>query len=262
MHQQETEVAARWNGNADQWTHDVRAGYDTYRDLFTFPAFRAFLPSLDGLDVADFGCGEGTNTRAFAAMGARITGIDISERLLAHAEAEENDDPRGITYLQSSYSADTGLAAGSFDAVVSTMALMDGPDFDGAMREAYRLIRPGGFIAFSILHPCFITPGLHWEKDETGRATALCASRYFDRSTFTERWKFGDRPKEEAVETFAVPRFPRTMSDYINGVAKAGFRLARIEEPQPTDEACEAIPRFRRWRDLTAFFLLVLAERP
>jgi 2-polyprenyl-3-methyl-5-hydroxy-6-metoxy-1,4-benzoquinol methylase len=256
------EVASHWNRNADQWTHDVRSGYDVYRDLFTFPAFQQFLPSLDGLEVIDFGCGEGTNTRQLAQMGARMTGIDISERLIEYARHAEEANPLGITYKVSSYSDDTGFRDASFDAVVSTMALMDGPDFDAAMREAYRLLRPGGFLAFSILHPCFITPGLRWEKDEQGRAVALSVAHYFSRTGFTEHWRFGDRPEDEEVTPFAVPRFPRTFSDYLNAVAMAGFRISRIEEPQPSPEACEAVPRFARWRDLAAFLLLVMAERP
>lgn len=82
------------------------------------------------------------------------------------------------------------------------MALMDGPDFQGAMNEAYRLVRPGGFIAFSVLHPCFITPGLQWQKDEHGKTTGLCVARYFSKEGFTENWKFGNRPKDENVVPF------------------------------------------------------------
>ncbi|TCN30216.1 class I SAM-dependent methyltransferase [Sinorhizobium americanum] len=240
---------------------DVRHGYDTYRDLFTLPAFLAFLPSVNGLDVIDFGCGEGSNTRRIAAMGARMTGIDLSERMIRHAREIEERQPLGIDYKIASYSRNSGFEDSSFDAVVSTMALMDGPDFPAAMREAFRLVRPGGFIAFSILHPCFITPGLQWQKDFAGKATGLVVSRYFDQTRFVERWRFGDRPGDEDVVLFEVPRFPRTISEYLNGVSDAGFRIVEVREPQPTAEACEAAPRFIRWRDLAAFLLMTRAER-
>ena len=256
------DVAAFWNGNADVWTQDVRAGFDTYRDLFTFPAFLDFLPPLAGLTAVDFGCGEGTNTRAFARLGARMSGVDVSERMIAHAHAAEAAEPLGIDYRTASYSADTSLPEGGFDAVLSTMALMDGPDLAGAMREAHRLLRPGGFLTFSVLHPCFITPGLSWIRDADGRTTGLGVGRYFERESFVESWRFGDRPAGDPVEPFAVPRFPRTIGDYLNAVIGAGLTLTRVAEPQPDARACAAAATFARWRDIAAFVLLVEARRP
>ncbi|MGA1802659.1 class I SAM-dependent methyltransferase [Rhizobium sp. HT1-10] len=255
------DVAKHWNDNADQWTQDVRAGFDVYRDHFTFQAFLGALPPINGHDVIDFGCGEGTNTRAFARLGARVTGIDLSSRMIEHAKSVEEAEPLGVRYHLTSYSDHCGMPDASFDAVLSTMALMDGPDLPGAMSEAYRLLRPGGFILFSVLHPCFITPGLGWEKDAEGRTSGLRVARYFDRSPFTERWRFGNRPKDEEVLSFSVPRFPRTISDYLNAVASAGFVITYIGEPQPSPAACEALPRLSRWRDLGGFLLLVMARR-
>ena len=53
--------------------------------------FLRFVGDVSGLQVVDFGCGEGTNTRRFARAGARMTGIDLSERLIAHARESEEE---------------------------------------------------------------------------------------------------------------------------------------------------------------------------
>lgn len=260
------DVAERWNANADQWTADVRAGFDSYRDLFTWPAFERFVGDVAGRDAIDLGCGEGTNTRRLARVGARMAGIDLSGRLIEHARTAEENERLGIAYCVGSYSERTPFPDGSFDLAISTLAFMDGADLPGAMREAHRLLRPSGTLAFSVLHPCYITPGLRWERDGDGHARGLVVDRYHDRTSFTEHWRFGDRPAptddEAPVEPFAVPRFPRTLADWINTIADAGLVIERVEEPVPSEEAIAARPRFARWRDLAAFLLMVRARKP
>lgn len=258
-------VAERWDANADRWTADVRAGFDSYRDLFTWPAYERFVGDVAGREVIDLGCGEGTNTRRLARVGARMTGIDLSQRLIEHARSAERDDPLGIAYHVGSYSERTPLPVGSFDLAISTLAFMDGADLPGALREAHRLLWPGGALAFSVLHPCHVTSGLRWERDGDGRTTGLVVDRYHNQTPFTERWRFGDRPAvadgEAPVDPFVVPRFPRTLADWINAIADAGFVIERIKEPVPDDAAIAAQPRFARWRDLAAFLLMVRAHK-
>jgi ubiquinone/menaquinone biosynthesis C-methylase UbiE len=244
------EVGRYWDGNADVWCHDVRAGYDVFRTEFNNPAFVQFLGgSLAGLEVLDAGCGEGYNTRIFATMCGSITGVDISERMIAHARAEEERERRGVLYLVASMNALSPLPDASFDAVVSTMALMDCADYPGAIGEFARVLRPGGLLAFSILHPCFIYgDGPRWVLGEDGAVTGVRLESYYDQAEEVEQWHFSARPDPAAVEPFSVPRFGRRLEEYLNPLAEAGFTLTRVAEPRPTEEACARWPGFRKHR--------------
>ncbi len=256
-------VASQWDENAGPWSAFVRGGHDLYRDLFTFPAMQAILPPIAGRELVDFGCGEGSNTRRFARMGAKMTGIDLSREMIRIASDAERAEPLGVDYRVASYCEDTGLPAASFDGVVSTMALMDGPGIEEAMREAYRLVRPGGFLAFSVLHPCFFTRGIKLLKTREGAVTALRVAGYFDDSPYRQampglRWRQGDGEESDLV----VMRYPRTIGAYCNAVAQAGFRIVRMDEPRPSPEACARAPAMAIWRDIGAFLLVLHAERP
>ena len=138
------DVARYWDENAAGWAEQVRRGADVAREWLNNPAFLAFVGDVRGQRVLDAGCGEGYNTRILARRGARMTGVDVSERMIALAQDAERREPFGIDFRRASYT-DLGMFAdASFDAVVSFMSLMDGPRFDLAMRETFRVLRPGG----------------------------------------------------------------------------------------------------------------------
>lgn len=258
----EEEVARYWDQNADLWAEQVRKGWDSYREHFNNPAFLRFIGDLEGKLVLDAGCGEGYNTRLLTRHGARMVGIDISQRMLEHARQEERREPLGIRYEVSSFCDLSLFDDASFDVVVSFMALMDGPDFAGAAREIHRVLRPGGELVFSMTHPCFMTRGFGWIGDESGGAIKLTVSDYFDPRTYVERWRFSKGPAPEEGEPFAVPAFSRTLSEYVNTLVEAGFVVRRIEEPRPAEEACEEHPWLQRWRDHAALFLYFRAVKP
>ncbi|HEX9976551.1 MAG TPA: class I SAM-dependent methyltransferase, partial [Dehalococcoidales bacterium] len=150
-------VADYWDGNADLWTDHVRQGWDTYREYLNNPAFLRFIGSLKGKKVLDAGCGEGYNTRIFARKGARVVGVDISQKMIRHARQAERREPLGNRYEITSYSDLSRFEDASFDTVVSTMALMDGPDYTETVKEFFRVLRPHGDLFFSVSHPCFMT---------------------------------------------------------------------------------------------------------
>lgn len=257
----ETGVAEAWNANAERWTADVRAGFDVYRDLYTMPAFLDFMPAIAGRRVIDLGCGEGSNTRRFAGLGAQMTGVDLSEAMIAKARQQEAGSPLGIAYEICSFTNLEIIDDNAFDCALSTMALMDGPDFDLAMCAANRVLVVGGELCFSILHPCFVTPVSDWLRSSEGACPGLRVGRYFDTEPFQEHWKFSKRPNPQEVEPFRIPRFPRTLSAYINAVASAGFKIRKIGEPRPDEALIEDYAWLGRWHEHAPMVLFVSAVK-
>src|SRR5258708_36343254 len=143
------EVAQHWEANADAWTRQSRAGYDIYRDALNTPAFLAMLPPVGGLAGLDIGCGEGTNTRQLARRGARMKAIDFAPTFIHFAKAEEARDPLGIAF-QVADAAGLPFPDACFDFVTAFMSLMDIADQSRALTEAARVLRPSGFLQFSI----------------------------------------------------------------------------------------------------------------
>ncbi len=254
------EVALHWNQNAETWAAHVREGWDVFREHYNNPAFLEFVGDLSGKLVLDAGCGEGYNTRIFARRGARMTGVDLSLRMLEFAREEERRAPLGIGYELASYAAMPMFADESFGAVVSTMALMDGADFPGAMREIRRVLKRGCDLIFSILHPCFATKGMGWIRTESGE-DRLTVGRYFDDAAWVERWKFNAAPHVAQNPAFAVPRFDKMLSFYINHLIESGFVLRGIHEPRVTEQAVMAHPAFAKWRAHVPLFIYFRATR-
>lgn len=237
------EVGRYWNENAEVWTRLARAGYDVYRDQLNTPAFFAMLPDVSGQHGLDLGCGEGHNTRLLARRGARMTGIDIAEVFIGHARASEAAEPLGIRYLHASAVA-LPFHDAEFDFATGCMSFMDIPETDRLLAEAHRVLKPGGFLQFSITHPCFDTPyRRNLRKD--GLTYAVEVGDYFrEQNGEISEWIFGAAPAAETagVPKFKIPRFNRTISQWLNLLIATGFTLERVEEPRPSDEAARQWP--------------------
>ncbi len=237
-------AAAYWEANAETWTQLSRAGYDVYRDHVNTPAFLAMLPPVAGLEGLDIGCGEGTNTRAVARLGALMHAIDVSATFVRHASETEIADSLGITYALGDAHV-LPFADARFDFAVAFMSLMDVPDRGAALAEAFRVLRPGGFLQFSILHPCFMTPQRRVLRNAAGAEYAIELAGYFDDTDGrVERWKFSSAPDDvrASVEPFAVPVFHATLSTWINGLIATGFAIEQIGEPHADEETATRVP--------------------
>lgn len=250
------EAGRLWNESADSWVRLARAGYDVYRDHLNTPAFFGMLPDVAGLAGLDIGCGEGHNTRLLAERRARMTAIDISEVFIAHARQSEREAPLGIDYQVAS-AVELPFADGTFDFATAFMSLMDVPETETSLAEAYRVLKPGGFLQFSIAHPCFDTPHRRNLRDTNRRTYAIEVGEYFIGSAGEiEEWLFKAAPAQvkAGLRKFTIPRFRRTLSEWLSLLIETGFQLEQVAEPRPTDETVLAHPGLQD-AQVVAYFL-------
>lgn len=256
------DVAAFWEANAETWTRHARAGYDVYRDAHNTPAFLANLPPVKGLAGLDIGCGEGSNTRAVAALGGRMTAIDIAPTFIRHAREAEAAQPLGIAYQVADGTA-LPFADASFDFATAFMSLMDMAAQERGLCEAARVLKPGGFLQFSILHPCFAPPGRKVLREHDGTVTGLLITEYFEETAGAlERWHFGAAPGEEKakVAPFTVPRFHRTLESWVGMIVAAGLTIEMLHEPRADAETAARLPYLADTR-IAPLFLHIRARK-
>jgi SAM-dependent methyltransferase len=247
-----------WNANATVWTELSRAGFDVYRDLVNTPAFFRLLPPVDGQLCLDLGCGEGHNTRLLADRGADVVAIDIADSFIVAAAGLPS---RGLRYVVGDGTA-LPFRSSSFSVVTAFMSLMDVVDPERTLREIARVLRPGGFVQFSLVHPATTTPTRRWVDDESGQREALAVGNYFYEGPFSETWIFGAAPLEVKSQRrpFTITYARRTLTGWIRAVLDAGLTIEAIDEPYADEETATAHPEVAESR-IVPFFLLIRARK-
>lgn len=105
------------------------------------------LPHLRaGMDLLDLGCGPGTITMDLARRVApgRVLGLDSSPEVIEQATAAAGETPATFA-VGDAYALD--LSDASFDVVHAHQVLQHLGDPARALREAHRVLRPGGLLA-------------------------------------------------------------------------------------------------------------------
>jgi SAM-dependent methyltransferase len=192
-----------------------------------------------------------------------MTAIDIAEVFIRHARAEEARAPLGITYQEAS-AVELPFGDAAFDFATAFMSLMDIPETERVLAEAFRVLRPGGWLQFSILHPCFHPPHRRNLRDEEGRVHALEVGDYFLRPEGrVGEWIFGDAPAavRDRLPKFRIPHFHRPVSQWLNLSVAAGFGIEHCGEPCPDAETLREFPALHD-AGLTAFFLHLRVRKP
>jgi SAM-dependent methyltransferase len=235
-----------WEWQADDWARWARTpGHDSYwlfRDLF----FDAIVPSPGRLTL-EVGCGEGRVARDLAQRGHTMVALDASPTLTAMAAAA---DPGGRYVLGDAAALPFG--DGCFDTVVAYNSLMDVADMPASVREASRVLEPGGRLCVCVTHPT-ADAGKFQSKEPD--APFVIPGAYLGRHRFTDVFE-----RDGLQVTFAGWRY--SLEEYARALEDADLLIDRLREPPAPARALTVRPGYERWQRLPNFLHVRAVKLP
>jgi ubiquinone/menaquinone biosynthesis C-methylase UbiE len=176
------------------------------------------LGDVEGRDVLEVGCGAAQCARWLTTQGARAVGLDVSHRQLQHGRRIDLDTGVAVPTVCGTATA-LPFTDDSFDVVFSAFgALQFVYDAGAAVADVARVLRPGGRFAFSVTHP------IRWSMPDDPTAEGLVVtSSYWDRTPYVEQGSDG---------AVTYVEHHRTVGDWVRILARAGFRLDDLVEPE------------------------------
>jgi ubiquinone/menaquinone biosynthesis C-methylase UbiE len=225
--------------------HDLASGYDAWAPRYDGPNpaveadevvvhdLLAARPAGVALDAA---CGTGRHSRHLADRGFDVIGVDANRTMLARAEAKVPGGDFRVGDLGALPVDDAAV-----DVVVCSLALTHVAELGPVLAEFARVVRPGGTVIVSDMHPHFITYG--------GAAVFPTGS--------------------DGFELHFVRNLVHPVSEYVRAALDAGLLIRECREPLVPDSAITTNPAHavvpdavRQAFEKLPFLLVWRLERP
>ncbi len=223
-----------WEREAERWAAWAREpGHDSYWSESGPPFFELLPPP--GRKTLDLGCGEGRVARDLKRRGHHVVGIDSSSTLIRLAREA---DPTGEYVVGDA--AVPLFDAASFDLVVAFNSLMDVDDMPGAVREASRVVEPGGRFCVCVTHPM---------RDAGRFRSADPDAPFVITGPYLGKRKFGPMTIARGGHEVTFAGWTYSLEDYVRAFEDAGFLIEAVREPPDPDRP---IPNFLLLRAVRA----------
>jgi 2-polyprenyl-6-hydroxyphenyl methylase/3-demethylubiquinone-9 3-methyltransferase len=108
--------------------------------------------ALAGKNVVDVGCGGGILAESMARKGAKVTGIDLSDKALKVADLHSMDSGVPVRYEKIAAEELAAREPGQFDVVTCMEMLEHVPDPASIVHACAAMVKPGGHVFFSTLN--------------------------------------------------------------------------------------------------------------
>jgi SAM-dependent methyltransferase len=195
---------------------DDRSGWESpwgenpLQRYYSWPATRAMLPDLSDQRVLDAGCGVGDHVGWLLDRGATVVGVDESDSAVETARERHGDR---ATFRRADLAEPLPFDDGAFGVVLSHLVLSHLAEWRPVFDEFRRVLNAEGTLVFAVVHPL----QYYMSYD--------AVDKYYDTAAVELGWEDVD-----------ITSYHRPVSDAVNSLADAGFRLDRFEEPRPPAE--------------------------
>jgi ubiquinone/menaquinone biosynthesis C-methylase UbiE len=234
-----------WDAAGEEFAARFERHEEFFHKHMINPAILDLLGPVEGKSVLDVACGEGHFSRKLAELAKqniRITGIDSSETLIRIAKERNKAFSDCIQFQVGDASRMEQVPSKAFDIAICNMAVMFIKRYEDAIHEVARALKSKGIFVFSLLHPCFLTPGADWIMDDphgTGKGKRI------GWKTDNYHLRLAARDVLFVCDTQETYYFCRTLEDYLRTLRKNGFVLTDLREPLPPQAMMERKTEFQ-----------------
>jgi SAM-dependent methyltransferase len=229
-------------------------GSNIYQQV-VIPKALALLAPAKTEQILDLGCGQGVFTRAIAASGAAVIGVDAAPSLIK--AARDYATPRRIPFHVRDAASLDGL--GPFDAISAILCVQNMEHLPAVARAAHSVLKPGGRMLWVMNHPCFRIPRqTAWGFDEDRKIQFRRVDHYSSPLSIPIIMHPGQKDSES---TFS---FHLSLQDLLTTGFQAGLRLRDTQEwhSHKTSQPGPRAKAENRARTEIPLFLALLWEKP
>lgn len=220
-----------WDSSADAWIKDMGEHGDKGRQFILDPALNKLLESRKFENALDVGCGEGRMCRFLQSLGMATTGIDPTVKLLNRAREL---DPIG--HYVEGFAEKLPVADNEFDLILSCMSLIDIPDYQSAIKEMVRALKPNGSLVIANLTAMNTAGnGLGWQFSGDGETKYYALDNYMTERSGWENW-----------HGIRIRNHHRPLSTYMKVLLEEGLILRHFEEPVPIGGTPQWVAHYTR----------------